>query len=160
MQIGKVQRVKLATVAILALVLAAGFLLGAAWDRRLDAQPMANAEGRDAQQRQRNERRAPTYTRVQPALTPEQVAAADVILEHRKVAARALMKESRIDSLYLAMKASERAFRDVYDPRFAALADSSRSAIKQVMTPAQAAQYDSLLARDRRRGGDGNQGSR
>ena len=48
MQIGKVQRVKLATVAILALVLAAGFLLGAAWNRRLDAQPMANAEGRDA----------------------------------------------------------------------------------------------------------------
>ena len=161
MQIEKVQRVKLATVAILTLVLAAGFLLGAVWDRRLDAQPKTVAAvAPDAPRWQRNERRTPIYTRVQPPLTEEQMAAAEVILEHRKEAARAIMKESRIDSLYLAMKAAERSFRDVYDPRFTALADSSRSAIKQVMTPAQAAQYDSLLARDRRRDGDGNRGSK
>ena len=161
MQIEKGQQIKLATVAILALVLAAGFLLGAVWDRRLDAETKTAAEQPDApsaQPRQRGERRTPIYARVQPALTGEQTASAQAILDGRRDAARALMKEARIDSLYVAMKAAERSFKDAYDPRFAALADSSRAAIKQIMTPAQAAQYDSLLALDRRR--EGNQGSR
>lgn len=156
----KVQRVKLATVGILALVLATGFLLGALWDRRLDAQPAPTAIQEAVQPRSREERRIPIYTRVTPPLDAEQTARAEEILARRRDAARALMKESRIDSLYLNMKAAERAFRAVYDPRFRALADSSRAAIKQVMTPEQAVQYDSLLALDRRRDGAGNQGSR
>ena len=45
MPIEKLQRVRVATVAILALVLSAGFLLGAVWGQRLDAQPGSATEG-------------------------------------------------------------------------------------------------------------------
>jgi hypothetical protein len=160
MQIEKGQRIKLATVAILAFVLGAGFLLGAVWDRKHDVEAQTPfAPSADAQPRERGDRRTPLYARVSPALSDDQRAAADSILQRRREAARALIKESRIDSLYVAMKAAERAFKNVYDPRFQSLADSSRSAIKAVMTPEQAAQYDSLLALDRRRDG-GSQGSR
>jgi hypothetical protein len=160
MQIEKVQRIKLATVAILAAVLGAGFLLGAVWDRKHPlAAETVTAPTAAAQPRDRGERRTPLYARVTPALSDEQRQTADSILQRRRETARALMKESRIDSLYVAMKAAERAFKNVYDPRFQALADSSRAAIKAVMTPEQAAQYDSLLALDRRRDG-GSPGSR
>ena len=106
--------------------------------------PAVPAGGRDA-------RRTPLYVKVNPPLTAEQLAAADAIVAHRREAARSLLAESRVDSLYHAMKAAERQFKDLYDPRFRALIDTSRTAIRQVMTAAQAAQYDSLLAENDRK---------
>ena len=152
MPIEKLQRVRVATVAILALVLSAGFLLGAVWDQRLDAQPGSATERNSVPPRTRGGRRAAVYVRVTPPLSAEQLAAAEVIVARRREAAQALMKEARVDSLYLAMKSAERVFKDVYNPRFTALMEGSRDAMKLVMTPAQVAHYDSLLAdRDRRR---------
>lgn len=162
MPIEKLQMVRLATVAILALVLAAGFLLGAVWDRRLDAESTpAAGESEVFQARERGGRRTPIYVRVAPPLSAEQLAAAEVIVARRREAARALVREARIDSLYGAMKSAERAFKELYDPRFAALVDSSRNAIKLVMTPEQSVQYDSLLAdNDRRRNAEARGGRR
>jgi hypothetical protein len=66
--------------------------------------------------------------------------------------ARALFEEPLIDSLYDAMKASEEAFEEIYDPRFRTLVEGSRTEIKRLMTPEQATNYDSILAEsDRRR---------
>jgi hypothetical protein len=159
MELEQRQRVRLATVAILAMVLGAGFLLGAAWDRRLDAEtvPFGSADSVAATPARRGQDRAPMYTLVSPALTAEQMAAADEIVAHRREAARALLAEPSIDSLYDAMKSAEKTFKETYDPRFRQLIEASRAGIREIMTPEQAAQYDSLLAdfdRKRRGGGD------
>jgi hypothetical protein len=142
------------------LVLSAGFLLGAAWDRRLEAEavPVAADSAAAVPQGPRDGGRIPIYTRVSPPLTAEQLAVAEEIVGHRRDAARALMDEPGIDSLYDTMKDAEKAFKGAYDPRFRALIDTSRSAIREIMTPEQAAQYDSLLAENdrsrRQEGGD------
>ncbi len=163
MQLEQRQWVRLATVAILVLVLGAGFLVGAAWDRRLDAETVA-AVPDSTSTTDRNDRdggRTPIYVRVSPSLSAAQLTAAEAIVARRREAAEALFAEPGIDSLYDAMKSAEHAFKAVYDPRFAALVDSSRNAIKQVMTPVQAARYDSLLAEnDRRRRADRGEGPR
>ena len=94
---------------------------------------------------------------VEPPLTAEQLAQAEAIIDRRRRAARNLLEDPLIDSLYEAMKAAEDALEDLYDPRFRALVDSSRVAIKQLMTPEQATNYDSILVdsdRRRRQGGD------
>ena len=159
----RLQRVRVATVAILALVLSAGFLLGAVWGQRLDAQPGSATEGSvvPTRTRARGGRRRAIYVRVTPTLSAEQLAAAEVIVARRREAAQALMTEARVDSLYVVMKAAERAFKDVYNPRFTALMEGSRDAIKLVMTTAQVAYYDSLLAdNDRRRNGETGAGPR
>ena len=160
MPIAQLQRVKIATVGILALVLGAGFLMGAVWDRKLDAQPLvagvdstAAVPGAD-----RGAKRLPIYVQVNPPLTTEQLAEAQAIVARRREGVRALLGEPGVDSLYKSMKAAERQFKDTYDPRFRALIDTSRAAIRQIMTAEQAAQYDSLLARNdskrRQSGGD------
>jgi hypothetical protein len=159
MALAQLERVRLATVGILALVLGAGFLLGAAWgDRRLDADPVRGApDSAAAAPEPADGGRVPIYARVHPPLSAEQIAAAEEIVGRRREAVRQLLSESRIDSLYDAMKGAEKSFKAAYDPRFRALIDTSRSAIRGIMTPEQAAQYDSLLAendRRRREGGD------
>ena len=161
MPMAQLQRVRLATVAILALVLGAGFLLGAVWDRKLDAEPAAaSVDSAAPPSGTEPQGRRPMYVQVNPPLTPEQLAQADQIVARRREAVKALLAEPRVDSLYKGMKAAEKQFKAVYDPRFRALIDTSRAAIRQIMTPAQAAQYDSLLAgNDRRRrqaAGDSN----
>ena len=155
--IERLQRTRLATAAILALVLAAGFLLGMLWDRRLAAAPAPAAAEEDPERREERGQRRMSYHLVQPPLTPDQLAGADAVTARRRRAARALFEEPLIDSLYDAMKAAEDEFEDAYDPRFRALIDSSRAAIKQLMTPEQATNYDSILAESdrRRRGGGG-----
>jgi hypothetical protein len=99
------------------------------------------------------------YVEVKPPLSEKQMADADQIVARRREAVKALMAEPGVDSLYKQMKTAEKQFKQAYDPRFRALIDTSRAAIRQIMTPAQAAQYDSLLAvsdRRRREGGDSN----
>jgi hypothetical protein len=159
MPLAQLQRTKLATVGILALVLGAGFLLGAAWNRRLDAEPvtLANDASAAAPAGQREGGRQPMYTLVQPPLTPEQLAAAEEIVARRREGVRQMLAEPGIDSLYDSMKGAEKRFKDVYDPRFRELIETSRAGIRDIMSPEQAAQYDSLLADfdgKRRGGGD------
>lgn len=160
MVIARPQKVRLATVGILALVLGAGFLLGAVWSGRSHAATAAARENGEYRGGEREERRPALYEKVSPALSPEQLVAARAILARRREGARAIMAEPQVDSLYRGMKAAERRFKEVYDPRFRALIDTARAAVRQIMTPAQAARYDSLLAEeDRRRrhgGGDGD----
>ena len=153
MPMEQVQRVRAATVAILGLVLFTGFLLGAAWDRRLGAEPpVVMAADTAAAPAQRQGQRRPMYYLVQPPLTREQLTQAEGITAHRRQLAQALFEEPYIDSLYDEMKGAEQAFRDAYDPRFRELVDSSRAAIKRLMSPEQVTYYDSLLAEsDRRR---------
>lgn len=162
MPMAQLQRVRIATMAILALVLGAGFLLGAVWDRKIDTAPAEVAASTSAAPLSPGEPgRRPIYVQVSPPLTPDQLAQAEAIVARRREAVKALLAEPRVDSLYQEMKAAEKQFKNVYDPRFRSLIDTSRAAIRQIMTPEQARQYDSLLAEnDRRRrqqeGGDSN----
>ena len=153
MPIKRLQQIRLASVAILGLVLTAGFLLGAVWNRWIGPEaPAVTSEEPAGERRSEASWRRAMYSQVTPPLSPEDLATAQAIVARRRAAAQALFREPRIDSLYDAMKAAERAFREVYDPRFRALVDDSRAAIRQLMTPEQAQVYDSLLAeRDRRR---------
>jgi hypothetical protein len=158
MPIEKLRRVRLATVAILALVLLTGFLLGAVWDQRMDAE-LGSATGEGAvPTRTRGGRRPAIYDRVIPTLSAEQLAAVTVIVAHRREAVQALLKEARIDSLYVAMKSAERVFKEVYNPRLEALVEGSHDAIKLVMTPAQVADFDSLFRSGPRMGRMGRGG--
>ena len=150
-----VQRTRLASGAILGLVLVAGFLLGMLWDRRLAATPAAAMTTQEPERGADDRRRRMSFYRVQPSLSEEQLAQAEAITARRRQAARDLFEEPHIDSLYDAMKRAEDEFEGVYDPRFRALVDSSRAAIKQLMTPEQATNYDSILAEGDRRRRDG-----
>jgi hypothetical protein len=151
---GSVQRTRLASGAILGLVLVAGFLVGMLWDRRLTSAPAAETAAQDPA-RDDDGRRRMSFYRVEPPLSEEQLAQAEAITARRRQAARDLFEEPLIDSLYDAMKRAEDQFEDVYDPRLRALVDSSRAAIKQLMTPEQATNYDSILAEGDRRRRDG-----
>ncbi len=128
---GKAMKTRLATLGILVLVLAAGFLLGLAWERRLIASPPeaaapAGTEDEDGKPKER------TLIIDRVGLSPEQRVLVDSIVEHH----RELMTVLQAD----------------YRPRYWALIDTTREAIKSVLDPAQAAMYDSLLAaNDRKR---------
>jgi hypothetical protein len=102
-----------------------------------------------------NRRRRMSFYQVQPPLSEIQLAQAEAITARRRQAARDLFEEPAIDSLYDAMKMAENQFEAAYDPRFSALVDSSRVAIKQLMTPEQATNYDSILAEGDRKRRDG-----
>ena len=149
------QRTRLATVAILGLVLVAGFLLGMLWDRRLAADPAPVAVVQQEQRDDGDRGRRMSFYKVQPPLSEAQLAQAEAITARRRQAARDLFEEPSIDSLYDDMKRAEDEFEAVYDPRLRALVDSSRAAIKQLMTPEQATNYDSILAEGDRRRRDG-----
>jgi hypothetical protein len=150
------QRTRLATLAILGLVMVAGFLLGMLWDRRLAAAPAPVAAAQESEaDGDADRRRRMSFYQVQPPLSEAQLAQAEAITARRRQAARDLFEEPAIDSLYDAMKMAEDEFEAAYDPRFSALVDSSRVAIKQLMTPEQATNYDSILAEGDRRRRDG-----
>jgi hypothetical protein len=158
MSLESFQRTRLATVGILCLVLGAGFLIGMAWDRRLAAQitpPASTQADASADDDDDDDRRRMAFYRVEPPLSEAQLAEAEAITARRRQAARDLFEEPLIDSLYDAMKDAEDEFEDAYDPRFRALVDSSRAVIRQLMTPEQATNYDSILAEGDRRRRDG-----
>lgn len=126
-------RTRLVSALVLAVVFAAGLLLGLAADTSLTATPAeetAEAADDDGEER----RRTPMYEQVDP--TEAQMALIDSIVTHH----RASMKELHAE------------FREEYDPRYRALIAETREAIKDVLDPEQVVQYDSLLAEyDRRR---------
>lgn len=120
-------RTRLMTGLVLVVVFGAGVVLGFAADRSVVAAPVPEAASADSAQRSARPRRHALYEQVEP--TDEQKVRIDSILrEHRE-----------------AMKALHAEFRASYNPRYHALIEATRTAIKGVLTPAQAQAYDSLL---------------
>ena len=151
-------RVRLLSMVVLALVFVSGVVVGVALDRRALASAAAteatdqvadadtpndeNESGDD------EERRVPMYERV--GLTDEQSARIDSIVGHHRQAMRDL--ENEFEDEYQAMRDLQREYRNAYNPRYWAIVDATRSAIRSVLDADQAARYDSLLnAFDRRR---------
>jgi Spy/CpxP family protein refolding chaperone len=124
-------RTRLVTVVVLAVVFGSGVLLGLAADRSLEAEPASGAVRTQAEADP--PRRVPMYEQVGPD-SAQKVVIDSIVQEYRA-----------------AMKQLQREFRDAYNPRYEALVDETRSAIKGVLTPDQAAAYDSLFAQSQRR---------
>lgn len=133
------QRTRLLSVGVLAVVLASGVLLGLALDIRLDGaseegEPTGEVRTEDRTDR-RSGRRVPMYRQV-GELSDVQDARIDSIIDAHRDSLRALQEE----------------FSRAYDPRYWAVIENTREAIKGVLTPEQTQRYDSLLAEyDRRR---------
>ena len=125
---------------VLFLTLAAGFLLGLVWSRRSPEQsePTTStavaAEAADEDRGRETRRRGLIVERV--GLSAEQKVQVDSVVGH----ARGMMRQLRAD----------------YRTGYGEFIESTRSSIKAILTPGQAAEYDALLADfDRRRSGDG-----
>ena len=133
-------RTRLVTALVLAVVFASGALLGLAVDRSLAADPAEKVEEADEGERRH---RVPMYEQVGPSES-QRVSIDSIVGEHR----------ARMKSLHAE-------FRSAYNPRYEALLEETREAIKGVFTPEQALAYDSLLAeRDRRRAERGSRENR
>jgi hypothetical protein len=114
------------TVLVLAVVFSAGILVGVAADRSVaatTAEAVTPADSNVAPPR-----RIPMY---------EQVG----LDEAQKIVIDSIVAVYRAD-----MKALHAEFRAAYNPRYQALIDGVRASIKGVLTPEQAAEYDSLVA--------------
>ena len=137
-------RTLLATAAILVLVFGAGVLAGMVLDRGLAAAPARDEVVVDAgtEAEEESPRR---YMFEQVGLSAEQRQVVDsLVVIHR----------SRMSAL-------RKQFSEEYDPQYRAIVLSTRDAIKEVMTPEQAAMYDSLAAeRDRRNEAEEQEGER
>lgn len=133
-------RTRLTTALVLAAVFAAGLMLGLAVDRSLVVTPAE--PGRPEPETPSGSRR-PMYEQVGPS-------------DAQKIVIDSIVQEYRT-----AMKALHAEFRAAYDPRYRALVDETRSAIKGVLTPEQGLAYDSLVAeRDRQRAERDSTGNR
>lgn len=156
-------RAKLLTAMVLVLVFASGALVGMAFARGMsnDGEDEVADARSDDRDRDRDEdaddRPRRIYERV--GLRTGQEERIDSILDHHRAALRALEAEFRDD--YEQMRQLQKQYRDAYSPRYWAIVDSTRAAIKAVFDPDQAARYDSLLAEyDRRRRGERSDTSR
>jgi hypothetical protein len=123
----KLLRTRLTTVAVLAAVFGAGLLLGLAVDRSLVATPEDRA-ARTEDDEQPTEGRHAMYEQVGPS------------------EAQKIVIDSIVDEYRTAMRALHAEFRTAYDPRYEALLQETRAAIKGVFTPEQVHAYDSLIA--------------
>lgn len=121
-------RTRLLTAVLLAVVFGSGFTLGLAFDRTAVATPAEDAEAVPTE-----ERRTPMYEQVGPSQDQSLLIDSIVVVHRRKMAS--LQEE----------------FSATYNPRYEALIDSTREAIKDVFSEEQAAQYDSLIADYERR---------
>jgi len=121
----KTLRTRLVTSMVLAVVFAAGLVVGFAADRSLSAEP---AEAEVTTDSTAVARRVPFYEQVGPD-------------ETQKVLIDSIVGEYRAS-----MKSLHAEFRAAYNPRYQALVDSTRVSIKAVLTPSQANEYDSLVA--------------
>lgn len=137
-------KTRLLSLGVLLTVLAAGFAMGLAWERRsgaLRAENPAAGEAaergsRDGGDRDGSEKRERRLIIDRVGLTPEQEMRVDSIVRvHRQ-----------------AMKELQREFRAEYNPRYRALIQETRDEIRGLLTLEQRTTYDSLLAEhDRRR---------
>lgn len=152
-----IQRARLVSVVVLAVVFASGIVVGFAWDRRLDAAEAAaelerRTERADSARSRAGQgdradggeerRRQYMWERVEP--TEAQRVELDSIMQVYREASRDFHRESR----------------RAYDEGMRALVLQTREAIKSVLDPAQAARYDSLAAArdDRNRRDDDDDG--
>jgi len=121
-------RTRLMTAVILVVVFGAGLLLGAALDGSLAAGPAGGtavlAEG-TAEEAPRS--RVPMYEQVGPG-------------DAQKIQIDSIVKEHRAN-----MDALHEEFRGLYNPRYRALVQEVREAIKGVFSPEQADRYQLLL---------------
>lgn len=137
-------KARLASLVVLLTVLAAGFAMGLAWERRsgsLRAEDPVGGEAaversREDGDRDGSEKRERRLIIDRVGLTPDQ--------------------EERVDSIVRVhrqgMKELQREFRAEYNPRYRALIRETRDEIRGLLTPEQRSTYDSLLAEhDRRR---------
>lgn len=171
----RTQRTKLASALILGLVFLAGSVVGVAVDRQITdgpamgpspgaVGPMASdtsaAEtgeaGRERSGRGGNERsRRPMYTQID-GISEEQLARIEVIVD--SAGSNQWRLRRAMDEEMDPIEDELRAVRRAWEARRDAAFDSTIAQIKAVMTPAQAEEYDSLLAererrdRERRRG--------
>jgi Spy/CpxP family protein refolding chaperone len=130
----RVLRTRLVTSAVLAVVFAAGALLGLAFDRSLATPPTEGVAESDRSEGSDDDgRRRPLYEQV--GTSPEQKVLIDSIVGDYRSAMKALHAE----------------FRAEYNPRYEALVAETRIAIKKVLTPEQAEKYDSVVADFERR---------
>ena len=121
---------------VLFLTLAAGFLLGLVWSRTSPAQAEQTTPAAVAAAEAEEERGGETRRRglivERVGLSAEQQVQVDSVVSH----ARGMMRQLRAD----------------YRTGYGDLIESTRSSIKAVLTPEQAAEYDALLSDfDRRR---------
>lgn len=136
-------RTRLATVVVLAAVFASGVLMGLAADRSLRASPAEEVTRPSEEEGSTARRRVPMYEQVGPD-------------QDQKMVIDSIVSEYRI-----AMKALHAEFRAAYNPRYQALVEETRDAIKGVLTPGQVQAYDSLIAEsDRRRAERGSREDR
>jgi Spy/CpxP family protein refolding chaperone len=131
-------RTRLLTAGVLLSVFGAGVLLGFAADTTLTPPPasasVAAPEGEAVSGEPEEPRRTPMYEQVGPD-SAQSVQIAALVQEHR----------ARMDAL-------NREFQENYDPRYRAIVEETREAIKRVFTPEQAARYQEIVEeRDRRR---------
>lgn len=135
----RLQRTRLLSVAVLAVVFCSGVLLGFALDVRLAEGPEEGEPAEEVRTAERDDersgRRTPMYRQI-GTLTDQQDERIDSIIHAHRDSMRSLQRE----------------FSEAYDPRYWAIIENTRESIKGVLTPGQAQTYDSLLADyDRRR---------
>jgi hypothetical protein len=123
---------RLITALMLVVVFASGVIVGFAADTQLDARHAEAVEADESGTREG--RRVPMYEQVGP--NESQMTSIDSIVRHHREAMGKLHRD----------------FREAYTPRYEALIEETRVAIKGVLDPAQVMAYDSLIAeRDQRR---------
>jgi Spy/CpxP family protein refolding chaperone len=131
-------KTRILSAGVLLAVFGAGVLLGFAADTTFTPPPAsASVMGpgdADAAADTDEPRRTPMYEQVGPD-SAQSVEIAALVEAHR----------ARMDAL-------NREFQENYDPRYRAIVEETREAIKQVFTPEQAARYQEIVEeRDRRR---------
>lgn len=139
----RILRTRLFAAVVMAVVFGAGVLLGVAVSPTAPEAQAGRGRGDDA--------RVPTYMQVTPPPTERQKAQIDSILRAHRAAYRALHEDVR--------KALDQVSKQ-YDPRRRALIMETRQAIKSVLTPEQAVQFDSLSAANDRRRAEGDRSHR
>ena len=120
-------RTRLTTALILLVVFASGVLLGFAADGRLGAAPALSLSAADTTESEEDLPGTPMSRQVEP--TEEQLARIDSIVKVHRARTNALDKETRA----------------VYRQGFREILLETREAIKGVLTPEQAAEYQRLL---------------
>lgn len=144
---------RLASFGILFVVLAAGFVMGLAWERQTgdESAGLDETPAPDSTQGRRSGRGGSRGGLIiyQVEMTPEQKTRVDSIVEHYRTAAEALQEDYRAYSEELQREARRGMFQ-----QYRELVSETTASIKTQLTSEQVAVYDSLLAEhDRRRAG-------
>lgn len=143
MSMERIAKMQLVSVVILVVVLVAGFLVGVAWDRSVRSDSVDTTAPTTQTEGDRRERSGRRLIVEQVGLSAEQKARVDSLVAYHRDRMEALQREVA--------------------PRYRAIIEATRESIKDVLTPDQRAQYDSLLAehdRRRRERRDGNDDQR